>query len=66
MKLSNKVYDILKWVALLVLPALALFIGTVGPVWNIPYIEAIVITINALGVLLATVIGVSTLNYNKE
>lgn len=66
MRLPNKLYDILKWVALFVFPAVALFINTIGPVWNMPNVDAIVTTLNALGVLVATIIGLSTLNYNKD
>ena len=49
--IPNKLYDILKWLAALVFPALALFMGTVGPAWGLPYVDAIVTTLNALGVL---------------
>ena len=65
MKIPNKVYDALKWVALICLPALAVFYGVIGKVWGLPYIEQIVTTLNALGLLIGTLIGVSTLEYNK-
>ena len=55
--IPNKLYDILKWLAALVFPALALFMGTVG----LPYVDAIVTTLNALGVLAGAVIGASAL-----
>lgn len=42
-------------------PALALFMGTVGPAWGLPYVDAIVTTLNALGVLAGAVIGASAL-----
>lgn len=57
--IPNKVYDVLKWVGLLVLPALSTFIGTVGPAWGLPYANQIIITINALGTLIGAVIGAS-------
>lgn len=66
MKLSNKVFDILKWVAILFLPALAILIRTVFAIWSIPYGEEISSTIVALQVFLGAILGVSTLNYNKE
>jgi hypothetical protein len=66
MKLPSKIYDWLKWAALLLLPSLAVFYGVIGKVWGLPYVEQIVTTLNALGVLVGTLIGVSTLNYNKE
>lgn len=66
MKLSNKAFDILKWVAILFLPALAILIRTVFAIWNIPYGEQISATIIALQVFLGAILGVSTLNYNKD
>ena len=66
MKLSNRVFDSLKWVAILFLPALAILIRTVFAIWNIPYGEQISATIIALQVFLGAILGVSTLNYNKE
>lgn len=59
--IPDKLYDILKWLAALVFPALALFMGTVGPAWGLPYVDAIVTTLNALGVLAGAVIGASAL-----
>ena len=66
MKLSNKLFDVLKWVAILFLPALAILIRTVFAIWNIPYGDQISATIMALQVFLGAILGVSTLNYNKE
>lgn len=66
MKLNDKVYDILKWVGLIALPALAVFIGVIGPVWDIPYADQIVTTLNALGVLIGALIGVSAATIAKE
>ena len=66
MKLSNRVFDILKWVAILFLPALAILIRTVFAIWKIPYGEEISSTVVALQVFLGAILGVSTLNYNKE
>ena len=63
--LNNKVYDVLKWVALIALPAVALFIQTVFPVWGIGNVDAIVTTVNAVSVLVGALIGVSTVKYNK-
>lgn len=66
MKLSNRLFDVLKWVAILFLPALAILIRTVFAIWKIPYGEEISSTIVALQVFLGAILGVSTLNYNKE
>jgi len=66
MKLSNRLFDVLKWVAILFLPALAILIRTVFAIWKIPYGEEISSTVVALQVFLGAILGVSTLNYNKE
>ena len=66
MKLGNKTYNILKWVSILFLPALATFIGVIFRVWNIPYVDQIVTTINAIATFIGAIIGLSTLSYNKD
>lgn len=66
MKMNNTVYDILKWVAILFLPALAILIKTVFAIWQIPLGDQISATIIALQVFLGAILGVSSLNYNKE
>lgn len=66
MKLSNKLYDILKWVALIVFPALAVFYTALANIWGLPYSEAIPDTIMAIDLLLGTLLGVSAANYNKN
>lgn len=57
--LPDNVYQILKWLGLIACPALATFVGVVGPVWGMPYVEATVTTINALGLLIGALIGAS-------
>ena len=59
--IPSRVYDILKWLGLIVLPALALFVNTVGPAWGWPHVDAIVTTLNALGILAGALIGVSAI-----
>lgn len=59
--LSDKVYQALKWVALIALPAVAVFVQAVGPAWGLPHIDQIVTTLNALSVLVGALIGVSEL-----
>ena len=66
MKLPNKVYDFLKWFALVAIPAIEAFWLTVGKVWGFPYLTEIGTTIAAVGLLIAALIGVSTVNSNKE
>ena len=57
--IPNRVYDVLKWVGLIVCPALAVFVQTVGPAWGLESVGAIVLTLNALGVLIGALIGIS-------
>ena len=61
MKLNNKVYDVFKWLGLIFCPALAVLLATVLPVWGVDagLVKALVITINAIGVFLGALIGVS-------
>lgn len=60
---SNKTYDILKYVALIALPALQVFWLTIGKIWDISYTVEIGATIGAVALLLGTLLGVSTSNY---
>ena len=57
--LPSKAYDVLKWAGLIAFPALATFVGVLGTVWGLPNTDAIVATVNAIGVLIGTLIGVS-------
>ena len=57
--LSDNVYKILKWVGLIAIPALATFVGVVGPLWGLPNTDAIVQTITAIGILIGALIGAS-------
>lgn len=63
MKLSNKTYDILKWVALVVIPASATLVLTVGKIWGLPYYDNIGATISAVGLFIAAIIGVSSKDF---
>ena len=66
MKLDNKVYDILKWVALVVLPAIATLYTALAGVWGLPFAEEIPTTITAVDLFIGALLGVSTAQYNKE
>lgn len=63
--LSDKAYDILKWLAILALPAIADFIKFLFPTWGIPYGDPIAETIRQAALLIGILIGVSTIQYNK-
>lgn len=64
--IPSRVYDILKWLGLIVLPALALFVNTVGPAWGWTHVDAIVTTLNALGILAGALIGVSAIKQRLD
>ena len=63
MILSNKTYDALKWVTLVVLPAFATFYLALAQSWNLPYPGEIAASIAALDAFMAALLGVSTSNY---
>lgn len=64
--LSDKAYDILKWVAVILLPALGtLYFGLAG-IWGFPYGEQIVGTITVIDTFLGVILGISTVQYNKK
>lgn len=63
MILTNKTYDALKWVTLVVLPAMAIFYLALAKSWNLPFPTEIAATIAALDAFMAALLGVSTSNY---
>ena len=65
MKFSNSTYDTLKYVCLIVLPALATFYGAISKIWGLPYGTEIPMTITALATLMGVCLKVSTDNFNK-
>ena len=64
--MSNKVYDILKYIAQIVLPAVGTLYFALAGIWGFPYGEQIVGTITAVDTFLGVVIGISNANYNKK
>lgn len=66
MKFTSRTYDILKYVALIALPAIQVFWLTIGKIWSIDYTVEIGATIGAVALLLGTLLGVSTRNYLAE
>ena len=64
--MKNKTYDILKYIALLVLPALATFIIAISNIWGLPYGEAIAATITAADTFLGALLGISSHNYKEK
>lgn len=66
MKLSNKVYDVLKWIALYLLPALGTLYFALSGIWGLPYGEQIVGTITAADTFLGVLLGISSAAYKKK
>lgn len=64
--MNDQMYDILKRVALIIIPALATFVNAVGIVWGVPYTTEATATITAFGVFLGAALGVSSKNYTPE
>lgn len=65
MKLSNKVYDVLKWIAMYLLPAAGTLYFALAGIWGLPYGEQIVGTITAADTFLGVLLGISTAQYKK-
>lgn len=66
MKMSNKVYDVLKYIAQIVLPALGTLYFALAKIWSFPYGAEIVGTISAVDAFLGALLKISTNQYNKE
>lgn len=66
MKMNNKVYDVLKFIAQILLPALGTLYFALAGIWNLPYGEQILGTITAVDVFLGALLGISSMNYKKD
>ena len=66
MKLSNKVYDALKYITQIVLPAIGTLYFALSGIWGLPNAEQVVGTITAIVTFLGVILGISSANYNKE
>lgn len=65
MKLPDKVYDVLKWISMVVLNACGVLYKTLAAVWGLPYGEEVMTTCAALALFIGALIGVSTAEYRK-
>ena len=65
MKMTNKVYDILKWIAQYFLPAIGTLYFALAGIWGLPYGEQIVGTITAVDTFLGVLLGISSAQYNN-
>lgn len=66
MKMNNKVYDVLKWIAMYLLPALGTLYFALSGIWGLPYGEEIVGTLTAVDTFLGVLLGISTAQYKKQ
>lgn len=66
MIMNNKVYDVLKFIAQIVLPAIATFYLTLAGIWNLPFGEQVSATVMAIDTLLGAVLMISSNTYSKS
>lgn len=66
MKLSNSTYDVLKWIVMIVIPALTTAYVGLAAIWGFPYAEEIAKTSAVICTLLGALLGISTAQYNKD
>ena len=62
---NSKVYDVLKYLALIGFNAVGVFYKAVAEIWNLPYGNQVALTCSALALLVGTLIGISSHNYNN-
>lgn len=66
MKMSDRAYDVLKWIALLLLPAAGTLYFALSNIWGLPYGEQVVGTITAVDTFLGAILGISMTQYKKD
>lgn len=64
--MSNKTYDVLKWIAQYLLPAAGTLYFALASIWGLPYGEQIVGTITAVDAFLGVILGITSVNYKKS
>lgn len=65
MKMNNKIYDILKWITLILLPALGTLYFSLAGIWNFPYGEQVIGTLTAVDTFLGVVLHISNTKYKE-
>ena len=66
LQFSDRVYDVLKWLVLIVLPALGVLYAALAGLWGWPYVKEVCGTLAAVETFLGALIGVSTASYRKD
>ena len=64
--MSNKTYDVLKWIVMIVLPACSTLYAALSGIWGLPFAEQISATITAVDAFLGVVLMISSAQYNKK
>ena len=64
--MSTRTYDILKWIAQILIPALGTLYFALAEIWHLPYSEQVVGTLTAIDAFLGVLLGISTIQYNKK
>ncbi len=63
--MNDKLYDVLKWIAMILLPAIGTLYFALAGIWGFPYAEQVVGTVTAVDTFLGVLLGISTAQYNK-
>ena len=66
MKMSNRCFDVLKWIAQILLPAIGTLYFALSKIWQFPYAEEVVGTITAVDAFLGALLGISSAQYKKQ
>lgn len=66
MKMSNQVYDVLKWIAQYLLPAAGTLYFALASIWGLPFGEQVVGTITAVDTFLGVILGISSASYKAS
>ena len=64
--MSNKLFDVLKWLSILFIPALAVLYKGLAEIWGLPYVDEIPQTLITIHAFLGAILGISTIDYNKK
>lgn len=66
MKVNNKVYDIMKWIVTIIIPAIITLYSSLASIWGMPYSEQIIATLAAIDIFLGVIMKISSKEYNKN
>lgn len=66
MKIPDKLYEVLKWVSCIVLPALTTLYGVIGTTFEIPYTQQVLMIMPAISTFIGSLIGISTAKYYQD